>query len=53
LTRGKAINPEILAEFVQALDIPASAKQRLMKLTPGAYTGNAAEMAHSLDRNDL
>jgi len=53
LTRGKAINPEILAEFVQALDIPASAKQRLMKLTPGAYTGNAAEMARSLDRNDL
>ena len=53
LTRGKAINPEILAEFVQTLDIPASAKQRLLKLTPGAYTGNAAEMAHSLDRNDL
>jgi adenylosuccinate lyase len=53
LTRGKAINPEILAEFVQTLDIPASAKQRLLKLTPGAYTGNAAEMAHSLDRNGL
>jgi adenylosuccinate lyase len=53
LTRGKAINPEILAEFVQTLDIPASAKQRLLKLTPGTYTGNAAEMAHSLDRNDL
>jgi len=53
LTRGKAINPEILAEFVQALEIPASAKQRLLKLTPGTYTGNAAEMAHSLVRNDL
>ena len=53
LTRGKAINPEILAEFVQTLDIPDSAKQRLLKLTPGAYTGNAAEMAHSLDRNGL
>ncbi|MDX2427361.1 MAG: adenylosuccinate lyase [Xanthomonadales bacterium] len=53
LTRGKAINPEILEEFVQTLEIPASAKQRLLKLTPGAYTGNAAEMAHSLDRNGL
>ncbi|MDH4019661.1 MAG: adenylosuccinate lyase [Xanthomonadales bacterium] len=53
LTRGKAINPEILVEFVQTLEIPASAKQRLLKLTPGAYTGNAAEMAHSLDRKGL
>ena len=53
LTRGKAISPEILEEFVQTLDIPASAKQLLLKLTPAAYTGNAAQMAHSLERDGL
>ncbi len=52
LTRGKAINAEILAEFVQALDIPDAAKRRLLELTPAAYTGNAAEMAHSLGQHD-
>ncbi len=51
LTRGKAINAEILAEFVQTLDIPEDARQRLLQLTPAAYTGNAAEMARSLGRN--
>jgi adenylosuccinate lyase len=51
LTRGKAINAEILEEFIQTLDIPAAAKQQLLKLTPAAYTGNAALMAHSLDQD--
>jgi adenylosuccinate lyase len=45
LTRGKAISAEVLAEFVEALDIPAEARQQLLDLTPGAYTGNAADMA--------
>jgi adenylosuccinate lyase len=52
LTRGKAINAEILVDFVQALAIPEDAKQRLLKLTPAAYTGNAAEMARSLGKNN-
>jgi adenylosuccinate lyase len=51
LTRGKAINAEILAEFVKTLDIPDTARQQLLDLTPAAYTGNAASMARSLDRN--
>ena len=51
LTRGKAINAEVLLEFIQTLDIPADAKQRLLELTPAAYTGNAADMARSLDRD--
>ena len=51
LTRGKAISAEILAEFVKNLEIPESARQQLLSLTPAAYTGNAAAMAHSLDRN--
>ncbi|MGB5291459.1 MAG: adenylosuccinate lyase [Lysobacterales bacterium] len=52
LTRGKAISADIMVEFVQTLDIPASAKQRLLELTPAGYTGNAADMARSLGRND-
>ena len=51
LTRGKAINAEILAEFVQGLDIPGVAKQQLLNLTPAGYTGNAAAMARSLERD--
>ena len=51
LTRGKAINAEIMVEFVQTLDIPAAAKQLLLILTPAGYTGNAAEMARSLGQD--
>jgi adenylosuccinate lyase len=50
LTRGKAINSEILVQFVRSLDIPAAAKQKLLELTPATYTGNAADMARSLGR---
>ena len=53
LTRGKAINSEILVDFVQSLEIPAAAKQRLLELTPAGYTGNAAEMARSLKRDHI
>jgi len=52
LTRGKAINAEILVEFVQTLDIPDVARQQLLELTPAAYTGNAADMARSLGRDE-
>ena len=53
LTRGKAINAEILKEFIQGLDIPDAAKQKLLLLTPATYTGNAAAMARSLSENGL
>jgi adenylosuccinate lyase len=49
LTRGKAINAEILERFVHTLAIPDIAKQQLLDLTPASYTGNAAAMARSLD----
>jgi len=52
LTRGKAITADILAEFIQSLEIPETAKQRLLELTPASYTGNAADMAHSLKQGD-
>ena len=45
LTRGKGITPETIHEFVSQLDIPAEAKERLMKLTPATYIGKAVELA--------
>ncbi|MGM0569588.1 adenylosuccinate lyase [Marinobacter sp.] len=48
LTRGKDMNPELIRDFVQNLDIPQAAKDELMALTPAAYTGNAAEQAGNI-----
>jgi len=48
LTRGKKIDAESLRAFVRNLDIPDTAKQRLLSLTPAAYTGNAEDQARSL-----
>ncbi len=48
LTRGQAIDAATLAAFVDALDIPEAARQSLRRLTPAAYTGNAAEQARKI-----
>ena len=46
LTRGKAgINRDTLHEFVRGLAIPPAEKQRLLALTPAAYTGLAEQLA--------
>lgn len=45
LTRGKDMSPELIRDFVQNLDIPQTAKDELMALSPAAYTGNAADQA--------
>ena len=45
LTRGKDITREVLHEFIGQLDIPDSARDELLQLTPATYIGNAAEMA--------
>ena len=44
LTRGKRIGQADLAAFVNGLDIPAEAKQRLIALRPNNYTGLASEL---------
>jgi adenylosuccinate lyase len=44
LTRGKRIGSEDLVSFVNALDISEEAKERLILLKPGTYTGIAAEL---------
>ena len=45
LTRGQKINAEVLAKFVETLDLPDPVKQDLKKLRPESYIGNAADQA--------
>ena len=45
LTRGKAVDADGLAEFVDTLPIPDTEKERLKELSPETYIGNAAEQA--------
>jgi len=48
LTRGQKIDAGAVRKFVEALEIPASAKQELIKLTPASYIGNAVKQAESI-----
>ncbi len=48
LTRGKGIDPQLLHDFIEKLEIPDAEKKRLQELTPPRYTGNAAEQARNL-----
>ena len=45
LTRGQAVTRDLLQQFIETLEIPDDEKQRLLALTPDAYTGLAAELA--------
>jgi len=48
LTRGRKIDAQAVREFVEALEIPATAKQELIKLTPASYIGNAMKQAETI-----
>ncbi len=48
LTRGRAVTKELLTEFIGTLEIPDDEKQRLLDLTPQAYTGLAAQLAKDI-----
>jgi adenylosuccinate lyase len=48
LTRGQKIDAQAVREFVEALDIPVTAKQELIKLTPASYIGNAVKQAETI-----
>jgi adenylosuccinate lyase len=48
LTRGQRINAAIIREFVDNLDIPEAAKQKLKAMTPATYVGNAADQARKI-----
>ena len=45
VTRGKTVTAEALHGLIRTLEIPEAEKQRLLALTPGSYTGKAAELA--------
>ena len=45
LTRGQKVGREELRAFVSDLALPDDAKQRLLAMTPGSYTGNAIKQA--------
>jgi adenylosuccinate lyase len=44
-TRGEAMTRELMQGFIAGLAIPEAEKQRLLDMTPGSYTGKAAELA--------
>ncbi len=45
LTRGQAVTEALLKEFINGLEIPDDAKQRLLELTPATYLGLAENLA--------
>ena len=45
LTRGQQISKDVIASFVDTLEIPQIAKDELMALTPASYIGNAESQA--------
>ncbi len=48
LTRGHGITRESMLAFIEALDLPAVEKQRLLELTPAGYTGLAERLARGI-----
>jgi adenylosuccinate lyase len=48
LTRGQRVSAASLRTFVEALDIPAPARDAILALSPADYTGNAATQARSV-----
>jgi len=44
ITRGKSIDMEQMLNFINSLDIPQDAKDRLVNLTPSSYTGLSEEI---------
>jgi adenylosuccinate lyase len=48
LTRGQTISPDRLAAFIQQLDIPPDARDRLAALCPADYVGLASELAREI-----
>jgi len=48
LTRGQGMTEATMRAFINGLDLPADAKQRLLALTPATYTGLASELARDI-----
>lgn len=48
LTRGHGMTKETMLNFIETLEIPEEAKQRLREMTPSSYIGNAVEQASKI-----
>jgi len=48
LTRGHGIDADAMREFIAGLALPAEARDRLLDLTPGDYTGLAERLASEI-----
>jgi len=48
LTRGQKIDAAAVRQFIETLEIPDAARQRLLALTPAAYIGNAVAQAEKI-----
>jgi adenylosuccinate lyase len=48
LTRGQRVGAAELRSFIESLELPEQARQRLLALTPRDYTGYASELAESI-----
>jgi len=48
LTRGQAINSKNIADFINNLEIPETAKKELLNITPKNYIGNAINLAKDI-----
>jgi adenylosuccinate lyase len=47
-TRGQPMTAELMRGFVTDLALPQHEKDRLLAMTPGSYTGMAAELARRI-----
>jgi len=48
LTRGQGMTESSMRKFIGGLDLPTDAKQNLLALTPGTYTGLAETLARRI-----
>jgi adenylosuccinate lyase len=53
LTRGKSIDRKSLQAFVDTLEIPDDARNRLKALTPATYLGDATTQARKISQEQL
>jgi adenylosuccinate lyase len=48
MTRGNRVDQDTLRRFIETLDIPEQARQRLLALTPENYIGDASTLARKI-----
>jgi len=47
-TRGQPMTRALMQGFIADLALPQAEKDRLLAMTPGSYTGKAAELARRI-----